>query len=811
MEQNTIGWTERLGRLRGDPITYDVRRYAGRLQAVRDAIRTWRDRPDSDLRQAAASIAHAGVAPAEADALRMFPLVCEGARRTLGLVPFDEQIVAALALADGAIVEVQTGEGKTLAATMPVALWACAGRGAHVLTFNDYLARRDAEWMGPVYRTLGLSVAAVSQEQAPEARRAAYAADITYVTAKEAGFDHLRDLCAPSLGDRLHRTFHAALVDEADSLLIDDARFPLVLAGAVNGQQAFHGVAIAEVIAGLTPGLHFEVDAQGRNVELTDAGLEHVERRLRHPGLHETADQALLGRVNCALHARALLKVGRHYLVRDGRIELIDELTGRTAPDRRWPEGLQAAVEAKEGLVARPEGQVLSSMTLPTFLRRYPHLAGMTGTAREAAGELFETYGRAVVVVPPHRPSRRVDHADLVFTHREAKEAAVVAEVRRAHASGRPVLVGTLTVEESERLAADVRSAGVPCAVLNAVHDEDEAAIVARAGAFEAVTIATNMAGRGTDIRLGGEDESDRPRVEVAGGLYVIGTARHESLRIDRQLRGRAGRQGDPGESRFFVSLEDDLLVRHGGLARLLPPSLVPPRQAGPVEGPILAREIARAQRIIDGQHRDIRRTLARYARVVERQYEAVLDLRRAWLEGEPVGAWAAAGAPYESVRAAAGAGVVDALERTSAIAALDELWRQHLEVCAQFRETAHLARLGGRDPLDVYTSAVRSAFDAFEDEFERALGSAFPRVRDAMGSGRLTGISAPASALPSSTWTYLVNDDPFAHTMGTMLSGPGGQTIAIYAAALLGPLLLAWGAVDRWLGPSARKSTRGR
>jgi len=428
-----------------------------------------------------------------------------------------------------------------------------------------------------------------------------------------------------------------------------------------------------------------------------------------------------------------------------------------------------------------------------------------------AAGELFETYGRGVVVVPPHRPSRRVDQPDRVFTHLQAKEAAVVAEVRRAHASGRPVLVGTLTVEESERLALEVRAGGVRCAVLNAMHDEDEAAIVAHAGAFGAVTIATNMAGRGTDIRLGGEDESERARVEAAGGLYVIGTARHESPRIDRQLRGRAGRQGDPGESRFFVSLEDDLLVRHGGLARLIPAPLMPRRQAGPVDSPMLAREIARAQRIIDGQHRDIRRTLARYAAVVERQYAAVLATRQAWLEGEPVGVWNEEGPPYDAVRQVAGADLLAALERQHAVGVLDRVWRQHLDECAQYRETAHLARLGGRDPLDVYTSAVRSAFDHFEDEFERALASAFPGVVAAVLSGRLTSIGAATSALPSSTWTYLVNDDPFAHTMGAMPSGPGGQTIAIYAAALLGPLLLAWGAVDRWVRPSAQRWPRGR
>ena len=464
----------------------------------------------------------------------------------------------------------------------------------------------------------------------------------------------------------MHRPFYAALVDEADSLLIDEARVPLVLAGSAPASHSTAGpgdgtvTLLASVVGRLRPGADFVVDEHGRNAELTDAGLATVERALGTKSLHEAGDDLRLSQVNCALHARALLRRGVDYLVRDGRIEMIDEMTGRAVPDRRWPEGLQSALDAKEGLTPSPEGQVMASMSLQRFLRGYPTLAGMTGTAQGAAAELHDTYGRRVAVIPTHRPSRRVDHPDVVFTHREAKDRAIVAEVIRAHRAGRPVLAGTLTVEESDRLASRVRDAGVPCQVLNAAHDAAEAAIVARAGEHGAVTIATNMAGRGTDIRLGGPDEADRARVVALGGLLVIGTNRHESRRVDRQLRGRAGRQGDPGETRFFVSLEDDLLVRHGGLSRLIPAGLVPPRSDEPVEGAVLRREMARAQRVIEGQHWDIRRLVSRYAAVVERQFETVVAERLALLRGEDP----------------EGETLVDE-ERWLRVAALDRLWRR--------------------------------------------------------------------------------------------------------------------------------------
>src|SRR2546427_4258183 len=492
----------------------------------------------------------------------------------------------------------QTGEGKTLAAVMPAALNAFTDRGVHILTFNDYLARRDAEWMGPVYRMLGLSVAFIQQGIPPAVRRAAYNADITYVTAKEAGFDHLRDLLAMDAADLVHRPFNFALVDEADSLMIDEARVPLVIAGSVERHQSL-ALRLAELVASLSPGVHFDTDEYGRDIELTEAGIEHVERVLGCGSLHRAENIALLSELNCALHVRALLRRDVDYIVRNGRIEIVDEFTGRVVADRHWPDGLQAALEAKEGLERRPDGRILGSMTLQRFLRGYRRLCGMTGTARGCAAELQQLYGLDVVIIPTHRPMVRIDREDLVFTHREAKDRAIVDDIRRANAIGRSVLVGPLTVTESERLAQRLRLEGVRCEVLNAKNDAEEARIVARAGTFGAVTISTNMAGRGTDIRLGGEREADRDRVAALGGLYVIGTNRHESRRVDLQLRGRAGRQGDPGESRFFVSLEDDLLVRYG-IHNLIPARFLPEKADVPIESPVVQREVARAQRIIE-------------------------------------------------------------------------------------------------------------------------------------------------------------------------------------------------------------------
>jgi preprotein translocase subunit SecA len=769
--RNRIGWRQRLARLQGSPVTFDLSAFDEPLAEIERLGGGVAQLSDHDLERRARDLRQRAGDRLEPIRAEFFALVREVSHRVLGLRPFDVQVLAALALDSGHIVEMQTGEGKTLAAVMPASLNALAGEGVHVLTFNDYLARRDAEWMAPVYRMLGLSVAFVRQDMGVEARRLAYLADVTYVTAKEAGFDHLRDLLATDSRQLVHRPFHLALVDEADSLLIDEARVPLVVAGSI-GRETSRAPRLASLVASLTPDAHFDCDEYGRDVELTDAGIELVERALGAGSLHSAENYRLLTEINCALHAQVLLRRDVDYIVRDGRIAVVDELTGRVVADRHWPDGLQAALEAKEGLERRPDGQILGTITLQHFLLGYPRLCGMTGTAQTAAEELQALYGCEVVVVPTHKPMIRDDQPDVVFTHRDAKERAVVEEIQRAHAAGRPVLVGTLTIEESERLAARLLDAGVPCQVLNARNDAMEASVIARAGARGAVTISTNMAGRGTDIRLGGDDEAAHAAVAALGGLYVIGTNRHESRRVDFQLRGRAGRQGDPGESRFFISLEDDLLVRYG-IEALIAGRVVAGRQDEPIDHPVLRAEIARAQRIVEGQNLEIRKTLSRYASVIEGQRREVMAARQAILHGEEPPA------------------------RDVMLFQIDRAWREHLALAADLREGIHLVSLGGQDPLTRFTSELTVAFRGMEGTVAAATLDALEHLRTLDGRVDLDGLGIRG---PSSTWTYLVNDDPFRNQIGMMLTGPGRAAITMYAAAIMMPLLLLWGIIDRLL-----------
>ncbi len=795
--RNETGWRDVLNRARGSSIQLGLRGFEAALAAINAEEAAVRALGDQALTARAVALrGHAREgAPRGARRVEMFALAREAARRTLGQRPYDEQVVAALALDRRAVVEMQTGEGKTLTATLPVALNALDARGVHVLTFNDYLARRDAEWMAPVYRLLGLSVGFVQHDMDARSRRDAYAADVTYVTAKEAGFDHLRDQLVMTAVERVHRPFAVALVDEADSLLIDEARVPLVIAGHI-AREVPPVLRLAALVRDLVARVHFSTDEYARDVELTDAGLERVEAALGCGSLHAPGNESLLSEISCALHAHVLLRRDVDYIVRDGGIQIVDAFTGRVMPDRHWPDGLQAALEAKEGLERRPDGQTLASMTLQRYLRGYARLCGMTGTARAAAEELRRFYGLEVIVIPTHRPVRRIDRPDVVFARREAKERAVVEEVTAAHAARRPVLVGTLTVEESERLGAALRARGVPCEVLNAKHDEQEARIVAGAGAEGAVTIATNMAGRGTDIRLGDDRPGSAGRVAAAGGLYVIGTSRHESRRVDLQLRGRAGRQGDPGESRFFLSLEDELLVRYG-LRRLIPERALPLDGSAPIDHPVVRREIARAQRIIEGQEFEIRRTLAQYSASLEDQYAWVIERRAGLVTGaEAPDVWARDPARRARLVEAVGEEATCEAERTVSRVHLDRLWREHLGFCADLREGIHLVRLGGQDPLERFTREVRAAFTRLDDALDAAVFASLDDVRAADGYVDLGGLDVKG---PSSTWTYLVNDDPFRDQVALALTGAGGKGMAIYAAAFLTPLFALWLLVDRF------------
>src|SRR5262245_42815557 len=794
---NTERLKLRLREWRGErTIENDLSPYWPLLEQVNRRGEILAKESDGRLQEVAAGLRKRAQAGGAAAALgddllvEVFALARETADRVLGLRPFEVQLMAGVALHRGKLVEMRTGEGKTLAAVLPACLNALTGRGVHVLTFNDYLARRDAAWMGPVYRFLGLSVGAIQEGMSVDERRAAYGADVTYATAKEAGFDFLRDVLCRAPGELVRRLFNFAIVDEADSILIDEARAPLVIAGERQGSQT-SPYRIAEEVAALAPGEDWETDENNRNVSLTERGVDRLEAALRRGDLYAGENYLLLIEVNQALHARALLRRDVDYIVRDGRIELVDEFTGRVMDDRRWPDGLQAALEAKEALPIRPGGRILGSITLQHFLKHYPKLSGMTATAQPAAEELENFYGVIVVPIPPNRPCVREDLPDVIFTHKDAKHRSLIAEISRANATGRPVLVGATSVEESESLALKLSQAGIACRALNAKNDEAEAEIIAGAGAIGAVTISTNRAGRGTDIRLGGAREEERERVVVLGGLYVIGTNRHESRRIDDQLRGRAGRQGDPGTSRFFVSLEDDLMARFG-IDNLIPPKIRPAPQDAPIESAAVHREVDRLQRIVEGQNYEIRKTLWRYSSLVEEQRRAIQDWRMATLTGEAELELCAERLPerYAELRDRFGAEVPREAERAIMLGHIDAAWAEHLALITEIREGIHLAALGRQDPLYEFTKQVTVAFMKLSQTIEERIISTFATAKITEN-----GIDLDQAGLrgPSSTWTYLINDQAMPE-LQRMLYGFGGAAFAIGAVLTTWPLLIAWG-----------------
>jgi preprotein translocase subunit SecA len=744
---------------------------------------------DQQLKHMSADLikqARAGISPDDL-LVEAFSLACEASRRVLNLRPFDGQVAAAIAMHQGNLVEMQTGEGKTLAAVLPAYLNSLDGKGVHLLTFNDYLARRDAGWMGPIYRFLGLSAAFVQEGMRIEERQKAYASGITYVTAKEAGFDFLRDQRCMRKENLVHRPFHFAIVDEADSILIDEARVPLVIAGEVSSSQA-NPYDLARLVRSLDKETDYFYDEYSRDVNFTDIGLDRLENHLGCGNLHDLENNGLLAALNLALQAELLLHRDIDYIIRDGKVELVDEFTGRVADNRRWPYGLQTAIEAKEELEIQPEGNILGSITLQHFLKLYPKIAGMTATAKTSEEELITFYGLKVVVIPPNRPCIRMDYPDIVFTHKEAKTKALIREIAKVHAPGRPILVGTASVEESELLARRLRQEDIECDVLNAKNDEAEAAIVAEAGALNAVTISTNMAGRGTDIRLGGKNREARDEVVALGGLYVIGTNRHESRRIDLQLRGRAGRQGDPGASRFFISLEDDLMVRYK-LNELIPAKHLPPKQDTPIENPIVAREIARAQRIIEGQNVEIRKTLHNYSFIVEEQRKILHQWRSdVLLDREPLTLLATALPDrYGQQLAAVGEATLKQVEKQMTLFHIDQCWTEHLAYIAHVREGIHLLGFAGKIPSFEFQKMAIQAFDDLQRKIDEKIINTFNTVTITE-----MGINAEQEGLigPSSTWTYLVNDNPFGNQWQIQRLLMGSNAFAFGASLFLLPFI---------------------
>ncbi|MEH0932103.1 accessory Sec system translocase SecA2 [Micromonospora sp. CPCC 205558] len=710
---------------------------------------------DAELTQAAS---------AAADYEEICAVGREAARRGLDQRPYDVQLLGAMSLLSGKVAEMATGEGKTLTATIAAYGHVRLGNGpVHVLTINDYLARRDAQWMEPVYTLLGLTVGWVNEASTPQERRDAYACDVTYVSVSEAGFDYLRDQLVTDVEDRVQPALSTAIVDEADSIMIDEARVPMVLAGAVPGEQdPVH--AAAALVRGLRKGKHYTVAEDGRSVAFTSAGLAAIEAKLGID-LYDEEHVAQLSAVNVALHAHALLHRDVDYIVRDGTVELVDEMRGRVAQRRRWPDGLQAAVEAKEGLDATAEGEVLGTIAMQAYIALYPKVCGMTATAVLVGDQLREFFGLEVAVIPPNTPCVREDEPDRIYATRAEKDEALVDEIQRAHAKGRPVLVGTLDVKESEGLAAGLNAAGVPCVVLNAKNDDEEAAIIAEAGAYGAVTVSTQMAGRGVDIRLGGSDQVDQERVAELGGLYVIGSGRHDSRRVDDQLRGRAGRQGDPGGSVFFVSLEDDLVVRHA--ADSVPAS---PRMNadGLVTDEQVDYAVEHAQRVAEGVNHEIHRNTWRYSVVIEQQRKALAARRERLLTSD-----VAAVMLLEKEPEKAGEMDEDLLARAArsiALYHLDRLWAEHLAELSEVREGVHLRALGRLDPLDEFHRAAVPAFNDLIPEIEARTIATFTETEFDEDWQPDDG----TLVRPTATWTYLVHDNPFGSELDRLIASIG-------------------------------------
>ena len=602
-----------------------------------------------------------------------FAVVREAARRTLGQRHYDVQLMGGAALHKGNIAEMKTGEGKTLVSTLPAYLNALTGKGVHIVTVNDYLAERDSEWMGRVHRFLGLKVGVILASMSPAERREAYAADITYGTNNEFGFDYLRDNMSWSLADCVQRSHNFAIVDEVDSILIDEARTPLIISGPADKATKWY-VEFANIVARLNRDTHYEVDEKKRTVGILDEGVSRVEEALDINNLYESANTPMIGYLNNAIKAKELFKRDKDYVVMNGELLIVDEHTGRMLSGRRYSEGLHQSLEAKERIEIQDENQTLATITLQNYFRLYKKLSGMTGTAMTEASEFMQIYKLGVIPIPTNKQMQRIDQSDLIYKSEVGKFTAVAEDIAARYKKGQPVLVGTVSVEKSEELSAILKRRGIAHEVLNAKQHEREAAIIARAGTVSAVTVATNMAGRGTDIMLGGNPEfmadfelqrqglnpvetpeeyekawpaeitrqkesvaKEHETVVSLGGLYVLGTERHESRRIDNQLRGRSGRQGDPGESRFYLSLQDELMRRFnsGLVERFLGAAGMP--EETPLESKIVSNAIKSAQTQVESLNFEMRKNVLKYDDVMNKQREVVYSERREVLEGADI------------------------------------------------------------------------------------------------------------------------------------------------------------------------------
>jgi preprotein translocase subunit SecA len=712
----------------------------------------------------------------------VFATVREVGRRVLAMRHFDVQLVGGVVLHEGKIAEMRTGEGKTLAATLPIVLNALTGRGVHLVTVNDYLAKRDAEWMGMIYRFLGLSVGVIVHGMDDQERQAAYRCDVTYGTNNEFGFDYLRDNMKFRMEDMVQRELHYAIVDEVDSILIDEARTPLIISGPAE-ESTDKYARINSIIGFLKKEEDYSIDEKARSVMMTeDGGIPKVERLLSVDNLYDPRNIEILHHVNQALKAHVLFKRDVDYMVKDGQVVIVDEFTGRLMPGRRWSDGLHQAVEAKEGVKIENENQTLATITFQNYFRMFEKLAGMTGTADTEAVEFKQIYDLDVVVIPTNQPMIREDLRDQIYRTEKEKFQAVHEEIRALHESGRPVLVGTVSIEKSERLSGILNRHGIPHNVLNAKHHEREAQIIAEAGQPGKVTIATNMAGRGVDIKLG-------EGVVGKGGLHILGTERHESRRVDNQLRGRAGRQGDPGSSRFYLSLEDDLL-RIFGSDRISPlMEKLGMEEGEPIEHNLVNKAIENAQKKVEAHNFDIRKHLLEYDDVMNKQRTVIYDMRRETLSGESLrdtvmemagevaedlaGRFAeekvhpeewdlsalrdavysqfgfrlefpesevqgltreklgvrieeGARSSYRKKEEEYGEDAMRYLERMFLLSTIDALWKDHLLSMDHLKEGIGLRGYGQKDPLKEYQ---REGFDMFSDLVSRIKAESLKRL----------------------------------------------------------------------------------
>jgi preprotein translocase subunit SecA len=707
-----------------------------------------------------------------ADVPQFLAIAREAAERATGLRPFDVQLLGALRMLAGDVIEMATGEGKTLAGAIAAAGYALGGRHVHVVTINDYLARRDAEWMGPLLEAMGLTVGWITAESTSEDRRIAYGCDVTYASVNEIGFDVLRDQLATDVDDLVSPNPDVALIDEADSVLVDEALVPLVLAGTTHRETP--RLEIIKLVGELDGGMDFDTDSDSRNVHLTDVGARKVEKALGGIDLYsEEHVGTTLTEVNVALHAHVLLQRDVHYIVRDEAVHLINSSRGRIAQLQRWPDGLQAAVEAKEGIETTETGEVLDTITVQALINRYATVCGMTGTALAAGEQLRQFYKLGVSPIPPNTPNIREDESDRVYITAASKNDAIVAHIAGVHETGQPVLVGTRDVAESEELHERLLRRGVPAVVLNAKNDAEEAKVIAEAGEHGTVTVSTQMAGRGTDIRLGGSDEADHDRVAELGGLHVVGTGRHHTERLDNQLRGRAGRQGDPGSSVFFSSWEDDVVAANLDHNKL-------PMQTdedGRIVSPKAAGMLDHAQRVAEGRMLDVHANTWRYNQLIAQQRAIIVDRRNTLLRTATAREELAELAPdrYEELAQLMpkdeSESRLETICRLIMLYHLDRGWADHLAYLADIRESIHLRALGRQNPLDEFH---RMAVDAFASLAADAIEAAQQTFETANVLEDEPGLDLSKLARPTSTWTYMVNDNPLSDDTLSTLSLPG-------------------------------------